>query len=252
MAIVRSIRHNTMSLRKTIDSSLRATQAVSAAGWEVFGGGGFVRPQPGGDRCSLGVGPLATIRRGPQIRGWPLSADGSQLLLSHPILAQRLPTTHDNIFWGSIVGNAIRAIDLRNVLTLPPPAEIRDPTNPVVPIGHWSLYALGEQGNAAGDPNALAVTRDGRVMVALAGVDEVAVGSLPQWAVPVHPGGPSAHGDGTRSGQPHALRRKHPRRFHFGHRCVLLVTVSHRHNLPRPAAAADGRRSRRAPFYDCA
>lgn len=115
---------------------------------------------------------------GHNIRGMALSADGSQLLLSHPILSQRLPTTHDNIFWGSIVGNAIRAIEIRNVTTLPPPNQIRDPSDPVVPIGHWSLYALGEQGNAAGDPNALAVAQDGRVAVALAGVDEVAIGSL--------------------------------------------------------------------------
>jgi YVTN family beta-propeller protein len=72
----------------------------------------------------------------------------------------------------------VRAVELRHILQLPPPAEIQDPSNSIVPIGHWSLYPLGEQGNAAGDPGAIATTQDGRVIVALGGVNEVAVGSL--------------------------------------------------------------------------
>lgn len=167
-----------MSLRKTIDLPFAPRkQCLLPDGKSLVVADSF--------GCNLAVidVPTASIRslrsvEGHNIRGMTLSADGSQLLLSHPILTQRLPTTHDNIFWGSVVGNAIRAIDLRNVLALPPPEQIRDPSNPVVPIGHWSLYALGEQGHAAGDPNALAVAPDGRVIVALAGVDEVAIGSL--------------------------------------------------------------------------
>lgn len=127
--------------------------------------------------------PAGTVRairsvQGHNIRGLCLSPDGSQLLLSHPILSQGLSTTESNIFWGSVVSNAIRAIEIRHVLNLPPPAEVRDPESPVVPIGHWSLYPLGEQGNAAGDPGDLKVSRHGKVVVALSGVNEVAIGQL--------------------------------------------------------------------------
>lgn len=171
-------RSHALSLRRTIDLPFAPRkQCLLPDGMSLVVADSFGRNLALIDVPSASVHSLRSVE-GHNIRGMALSADGSQLMLSHPILAQRLPTTHDNIFWGSIVGNAIRAIDLRNVLMLPPPAEMRDPTNPVVPIGHWSLYALGEQGNAAGDPNALAVARDGRVMVALAGVDEVAIGSL--------------------------------------------------------------------------
>lgn len=171
-------RTHALSLRKTIDLPFPPRkQCLLPDGKSLVVADSFGRNLVVIDVPSASIRALRSVE-GHNIRGMALSADGSQLLLSHPILTQSLPTTHDNIFWGSVVGNAIRAIELRNVLTLPPTAEIPDLSNPVVPIGHWSLYALGEQGNAAGDPNALAVARDGRVMVALAGVDEVAIGSL--------------------------------------------------------------------------
>lgn len=167
-----------MSLNKTIDLPFAPReQCLLPDGKSLVVADSFGRELAVVDIPSASIRSVRTVE-GHNIRGMALSADGSQLVLSHPILTQRLPTTHDNIFWGSVVGNAIRAIAIRNVLTLPPPAEIRDPSNPIVPIGHWSLYALGEQGNAAGDPNALAVAPDGRVIVALAGVDQVAIGSL--------------------------------------------------------------------------
>ncbi|HEY2587337.1 MAG TPA: cytochrome c peroxidase [Tepidisphaeraceae bacterium] len=167
-----------LSLRKTIDLPFAPLkQCVLPDGKTLVVADAF------GQNLALIDVPSGSIRslrsvEGHNIRGLSMSSDGRQLLLSHPILSQKLPTTHDNIFWGSVMGNAVRAIDVPNVLNLPPASEIRDPSNPVVPIGHWSHYALGEQGNATGDPNALAVARDGRVMVALAGVDEVAIGSL--------------------------------------------------------------------------
>ena len=179
LAIVQ-LEHNGrgMSLRKTIDLPFAPRrQCLLPDGKSLVVADSFGRNLAVIDVPSASVRSLRSVE-GHNIRGMALSADGSQLLLSHPILAQRLATTHDNIFWGSVMGNSVRAIDVRNVLTLPPPVEIRDPANPIVPIGHWSLYALGEQGNAAGDPNALTVSRDGRVMVALAGVDQVAIGSL--------------------------------------------------------------------------
>jgi YVTN family beta-propeller protein len=179
LAIVRiDPRTRAFSLGKTLDLPFAPRkQCLLPDGKSLIVADSFGRNLAVIDVPSASIRSLRSIE-GHNIRGMALTADGSQLLLSHPILTQRLPTTHDNIFWGSIVGNAIRAIEIRNVLTLPPPAEISDPANPVVPIGHWSLYPLGEQGNAAGDPNALGVARDGRVMVALAGVDEIAIGSL--------------------------------------------------------------------------
>lgn len=168
----------TLSLRKTIDLPFAPRkQCLLPDGKTLVVADSFGQTLA---IVNVRAGSIRSLRsiEGHNVRGLALSSDGRQLLLSHPILAQKLPTTHDNIFWGSVMSNAIRAIDLANVLNLPPALEIRDPSNPVVPIGHWSLYPVGEQGNAAGDPNALVVARDGRVMVALAGVDEVAIGSL--------------------------------------------------------------------------
>lgn len=168
----------TISLRKTVDLPFAPRkQCLLPDGKTLVVADSFGHMLAVVDVPSGSIRAIRSVE-GHNIRGLCLSADRSQLLLSHPILTQRLPTTHDNIFWGSVMGNAIRAIDLPNVLNLPPGSEIRDPSNPVVPIGHWSLYALGEQGNAAGDPNAMIVAPDGRVIVALAGVDEVAIGSL--------------------------------------------------------------------------
>jgi len=112
--------------------------------------------------------------QGHNIRG--LTVAGNRLLISHPILEQAVSTTDSNVFWGSVIGNVLQSVSLRGL----PPTEEDGPPGPsgAVPIGHWSLYALGDPGHAAGDPGDVQVTRDGVAVVALGGVNELAIGRL--------------------------------------------------------------------------
>ncbi len=101
---------------------------------------------------------------GHNIRGLALSADGTQLLVAHQTLNSRTATNQGNVFWGAVMSNVVRSLPLDAVLA-PQPAEL--------PLG--SAQLLGGPGYAAGDPADVAVTRGGDVLVALAGVGELAI-----------------------------------------------------------------------------
>lgn len=108
------------------------------------------------------------------IRG--LSIAGDQLLISHPILEQAVSTTDSNVFWGSVIGNVLQSVSMKQFL------DVSDagPADRIgaVPIGHWSLYALGDPGYAAGDPGDVLVTKGATAVIALSGVNEIAAGSI--------------------------------------------------------------------------
>ncbi len=99
------------------------------------------------------------------IRGLALSQDGKWLLLSHQTINALAETTRDDIHWGNLVTNDVLALPLAGVL---------DPkADPIRPSESWHL---GEIGHGTGDPAGIAVGADGRPIIALAGVGEVAVG----------------------------------------------------------------------------
>jgi YVTN family beta-propeller protein len=102
---------------------------------------------------------------GHNIRGMALSADGRQLLLTHSILTESAATTRDNVFWGILMTSNMRVIPISALL---------DSTKNPVREAHTHFF--GDPGNAAGDPEALAVLQDGTTIVCLAGVGDVAVG----------------------------------------------------------------------------
>ncbi len=110
------------------------------------------------------------------IRGMAASPDGKGLLISQPMLEERLPATRDNVFWGNVIGNVLRTVSFAHLLAEPPPKPV-DPNTPppVVPIGHWMLHPLGQPGLGAGDPGEILVSPDGQTAIALSGVNEVAV-----------------------------------------------------------------------------
>jgi YVTN family beta-propeller protein len=111
-------------------------------------------------------GSVESVRSLPasNIRGLTLSADGKRLLVSHQVLNPLAQTTRDDIHWGNLVTNNVRVLSLAAVLD--PRADLLRDSEQV---------HLGEIGHGTGDPTGVAVGADGRLVVALAGVGEVAV-----------------------------------------------------------------------------
>jgi mono/diheme cytochrome c family protein len=122
-----------------------------------------------------GRGVVESVRSlpGHNLRGLAVSADGKQLLLSQQVLAEETPTRADEVRWGNVITNGVRAIALEDVVKVD--ADL---------LRHSHLYPLGEFRRGVADPAGLAVA-GGRVIVALAGTGEVAFG-------------PERHGDWPR------------------------------------------------------
>ncbi len=101
---------------------------------------------------------------GHNVRGLALGAGGS-LLVAHQVLNRLSTTSRDDVHWGNLITNNLRAVPLETIL---------DTKADLLRGSH--LFHLGEAGHGAADPSAVSVTPDGTVVVALAGVGELAVG----------------------------------------------------------------------------
>ncbi|AGA26709.1 cytochrome c peroxidase [Singulisphaera acidiphila DSM 18658] len=101
------------------------------------------------------------------IRGLALTPDGESLLLAHQELNPDGRAIQDDIQWGALVSNKVRVLKLAPLLERQPKARIQPPATPdqVIELGRFS-----------GDPSALACDRKGRVILTLAGVDQVVTG----------------------------------------------------------------------------
>lgn len=97
------------------------------------------------------------------IRGAALA--GGEVLLAHQVLTARTPTTAEEIHWGNVVHQGIRALPVEGLQT--PGADA---------LRGSRLLPLGDPGRGAGDPVGLAVGGDGTIVVALGGVGEIAFG----------------------------------------------------------------------------
>lgn len=127
----------------------------------------FVADSFGGNLAAVDMHNLQIVRRrtfdGHNIRGMAWSGDRQQLLLSHQILHRDQATTSGGVHWGGVMSNVIRTVSLAEILSADGP----------LPVG--GIYYLGHPDHAAGDPAGLAVTADGRQIVAYAGIDEVGI-----------------------------------------------------------------------------
>jgi DNA-binding beta-propeller fold protein YncE len=112
------------------------------------------------------AGRVVAVREltGHNLRGLALGADGKHLLVAHQILHQKAPTTRQNIERGVLMANLLRSIPLDQLRAR---RGNLDKGSRVI--------RLGGKGAGAGDPAGVAVLDGGRVAVALAGVDEVAL-----------------------------------------------------------------------------
>jgi YVTN family beta-propeller protein len=107
---------------------------------------------------------------GHNIRGLALSRNGEQVLLAHQMANGLSRTTYDDVHWGNMLTNNIRTLEVADLLK--PKADI---------LYESTVRYFGEVGNAAGDPAGLAAAPDGKLIVALAGVGDVALGREESW-----------------------------------------------------------------------
>ncbi len=129
---------------------------------------------------------------GHNIRGLALNADKTKLFIAHQILNSREPTERSRVFWGDVLGNLVRSVEVAHLKalcsevtdasTLGGRTAVResDGSEPLdLPdlerVAHWTLHPLGEPGNAAGDPGPILVNRAGQTILLLSGVGEIAV-----------------------------------------------------------------------------
>ncbi len=111
---------------------------------------------------------------GNNVRGLACSEDGRRLLLTHQVLNRSGRTTRETVFWGGVIKNVVRSIPLIKLLH----QSVEDPTREE-PIANPDLYPLGKPGRGAADPGEILVAGDGRMVIALSGVGEVAFQSAP-------------------------------------------------------------------------
>ena len=99
------------------------------------------------------------------IRGLALSTDGTRLLISHQVLNSRGTSSRDDVHWGNLITNGLRELRLASVLDSK--ADL---------LRNSRLHRLGDVGRGAGDPAGVTAVPGGKMVVALAGVAEVAIG----------------------------------------------------------------------------
>ena len=112
------------------------------------------------------TGAVDSVRQipGHNIRGLALSQDGKHLLVSHQILSSLATSSLDDIHWGNLLTNNVRFLALSAIL------------NPREDLLRGSrLLYLGGPDRGAADPADVAAGPEGRFVVALAGVGEIAV-----------------------------------------------------------------------------
>jgi YVTN family beta-propeller protein len=100
------------------------------------------------------------------IRGLALAPDGQTLVAAHQVQSRLAQSSFDDVHWGLLVRNHLRILRIDTLLRPGPDAALLD---------SGRLFDLGDVGYAAGDPADLAFDARGNLIVALAGVDEVAI-----------------------------------------------------------------------------
>jgi YVTN family beta-propeller protein len=115
----------------------------------------------------LKKGRLESVRAVPghNIRGLALANGGKRLLLTHQVLHEHTQSTEDDVHWGNLMTNNLRALDLAKVLAAD--ADLLD---------GGDLRYLGAFRKGLGDPAGLAVVAGGTVVVTGAGTNEVTLG----------------------------------------------------------------------------
>lgn len=105
---------------------------------------------------------------GQNVRGLTLSPEGDRVWLTLQRLSAYGSTTHEDVFWGGVIQNIL--LDLPVAAVVDPQADLAR-----VEAAHY----LGRPREGAGDPDALLTTAAGITVVALAGIQQVAMRRSP-------------------------------------------------------------------------
>jgi YVTN family beta-propeller protein len=104
------------------------------------------------------------------IRGLAFAPDGRTLVIAHQVLNRLAQTSFDDVHWGLLIRNHLRVVRADALL---------QPGDDAVLLSGSRLFDLGDVGYAAGDPAKTVFDPGGNLIVALAGVDEVAITASP-------------------------------------------------------------------------
>ena len=104
------------------------------------------------------------------IRGLALAPDGQTLVIAHQVLNRLAQASFDDVHWGLLIRNQLRVVRTDALLKPGPDVGLLEGSR---------VYDLGDVGYAAGDPAALAFDPRGNLIIALAGVDEIAITASP-------------------------------------------------------------------------
>jgi YVTN family beta-propeller protein len=123
---------------------------------------------------------------GSNVRQVRRSPDGEHFYFVLQYASPWLPVERDHVFWGNIVNSVVVAISRKHLVEPPPtPADASDKltgqtnvqSEPFVAVKRWSVWPLGRPGQGAADPESLLATQDGQWVIALGGLNAVALGS---------------------------------------------------------------------------
>jgi DNA-binding beta-propeller fold protein YncE len=107
---------------------------------------------------------------GHNIRGLAFAPDERSLVVTHQVLNRLAQTTFDDVHWGLLIRNHLRVLQTSALLKPGPDDSLLDGSQ---------LFDLGDVGYGAGDPADLAFDARGNLLIALAGVDEIAITASP-------------------------------------------------------------------------
>ena len=186
-----------LRLRRSIDLPFPAREVVLLRGGKAL----LVADAFGGKLAVVDstAGTMASVREipGHNLRGLSLSRDGSNVILARQLSSRLATSSFDDVHWGALMKNQV--ITLRTDVLLDPGMD---------PLGGLSAQDLDEVGHAAGDPEDLAVDSMGRIIVALAGVGEIAILGNRCFVDHSHTGGDAPVLGCTRLRWPTGVRRR--------------------------------------------
>ncbi len=107
---------------------------------------------------------------GHNIRGMAFAPDGKSLVIAHQYLNHLAQSTFDDVHWGLLIRNHLRVLPTDKLFGAGSASALLD-------VGR--LFDLGDVGYAAGDPGRIAFSTRGNLVVALPGVDEIAITASP-------------------------------------------------------------------------
>jgi YVTN family beta-propeller protein len=105
------------------------------------------------------------------IRGLAFATDGKTIVIAHQVLNRLAQASFDDVHWGLLIRNQIRVLQTAALFKPGPDERL---------LGGSRVYDLGDVGYAAGDPSALAFDKNGNLIIALSGVDEIAITANPE------------------------------------------------------------------------